>query len=151
MNEYLKNVVSKTNPLYTTISCELCEQNFYGIFITCIDCNISETAITKSPGFTIPLAFNRTNVRLKLLSMSSLKSSRNGIRPHCKFKHLLTCVEGVNANIGQSGRQRDRRDAMSPFLVYTNIASTARLFAIIKSPNIIGLVLFSLPSKLRAT
>jgi hypothetical protein len=73
---------------------------------------------------------SRKKVRLKLLSISSVKSRRNGIRPHCKFKHLLTCVDGVKAKIGQSGRQRDKREAMSPFLVYTNMASTARLFAI---------------------
>lgn len=90
---------------------------------------MSETAMTRSPDLIIPLAFSRENVLLRVLSMSSEKLRRNGIRPHCKFSRLRTDVVVVNAKIGQSGRQRDKRDAMWPVFVYTKSASTPRLFA----------------------
>lgn len=97
--------------------------------MTWIDCSMSESAITRSPDWIIPRAFNRAKVRLRLLSMSSEKLKRKGIRPHCRFSRRRTVVEVVKANIGQSGRHRDSRDAMWPVFVYTNTASTPRLFA----------------------
>lgn len=61
--------------------------------------------------------------------MSSEKLRRKGIRPHCRFRRLRTDVVDVKANIGQSGRQRERRDAMWPVFVYTKRASTPKLLA----------------------
>jgi hypothetical protein len=97
--------------------------------MTWIDCSISERAITRSPDWIIPRAFSREKVRLRLLSMSSDKLRRKGMRPHCRFSRRRTVVELVNAKMGQSGRHRDSRDAMWPLFVYTNTASTPRLFA----------------------
>lgn len=96
---------------------------------------MSETAITRSPDLIMPRALSREKVLLRLLSMSSEKPRRNGIKPHCRFKRLLTEVSVVNAKIGQSGRDRDRRDAMCPSFVYTNSASTSRLLAVKSSNN----------------
>lgn len=73
---------------------------------------MSETAITRSPDLIIPLALSKEKVLLRLLSMSSEKLRRKGIRPHCRFRRLLTDAVVVKAKIGQSGRQRDKRDAM---------------------------------------
>ena len=78
---------------------------------------MSESAITRSPDCTIPLALSREKVRLRLLSMSSESLSLNGMRPHCRFSRLLTDVEDVNAKIGQSGRHRESREAMWPSFV----------------------------------
>lgn len=78
---------------------------------------MSETAITRSPDLIIPLALSKEKVLLRLLSISSEKLRRKGIRPHCRFKRLRTEVVVVKAKIGQSGRQRDRRDAMWPVFV----------------------------------
>jgi len=97
--------------------------------MTWIDCNMSDTAMTRSPALIIPLALSNENVLLRLLSISSVKLKRNGIRPHFKFRRLRTDVVVVKAKIGQSGRQRDRRDAMWPVFVYTKSASTPRLLA----------------------
>lgn len=82
-----------------------------------MDCNISETAMTRSPDLIIPLALSKAKVLLRLVSISSVKLRRKGIRPHCKLSRLRTEVVFVNAKIGQSGRQRDNRDAMCPFFV----------------------------------
>ena len=89
----------------------------YGTFITWIDCNMSDTAITRSPDLIKFLALSSKNVLLRLFSMSSEKLSRKGINPHCKLRRLLTDVVEVKAKIGQSGRQRDSRDAMWPDVV----------------------------------
>lgn len=91
--------------------------SFHGTFITWIDCNMSETAMTRSPDLIKFLALSNENVLLRLLSISSEKLKRKGIRPHCKFRRLRTDVVAVNAKIGQSGRQRERRDAMWPVFV----------------------------------
>ncbi|MFS8015052.1 hypothetical protein Hanom_Chr15g01351841 [Helianthus anomalus] len=61
--------------------------------------------------------------------MSSENPSRNGIKPHCRFRRLLTETSSVKAKMGQSGRLRDSRDAISPFFVYTKRASTSKLLA----------------------
>lgn len=68
--------------------------------------------MTRSPDFIIPRDFSKKKVLLRLLSISSEKLKRKGIRPHCRFRRLRTDVDVVNAKMGQSGRQRDRRDAM---------------------------------------
>jgi hypothetical protein len=73
---------------------------------------MSESAITRSPDCTMPLALSREKVRLMLLSMSSESLRRNGIRPHWRFSRLLTVVDDVNAKIGQSGRHRESKEAM---------------------------------------
>lgn len=73
---------------------------------------MSETEITRSPDFIIPRDLSKEKVLFRLLSISSEKLRRNGIRPHCKFKRLRTDVVVVNAKMGQSGLQRDRRDAI---------------------------------------
>jgi hypothetical protein len=88
-----------------------------GTFITWIDCNMSETAMTRSPDLIKFLALSNANVLLRLPSMSSEKLTRKGIRPHCRFRRLRTDVVLVKAKIGQSGRQRERRDAMWPVFV----------------------------------
>ena len=85
--------------------------------MTWMDCNMSETAITRSPDLIIPLALSNEKVLLRLLSISSEKLRRKGIRPHCRFRRLRTEVVVVKAKMGQSGRQRDRRDAMWPVFV----------------------------------
>ncbi len=90
---------------------------FQGTFITWIDCNMSDTAMTRSPDLIKFLALSNENVLLRLLSISSAKLKRKGISPHCKFRRLRTDVEVVKAKIGQSGRQRERRDAMWPVFV----------------------------------
>lgn len=123
----MSNQTTETNTVFytctdTQIILLLKRQNhnneyLQGTFITWIDCNMSETAMTRSPDFIIPLALSKENVRLRLLSMSSEKLRRKGMRPHCRFRRLLTDVVDVNANIGQSGRQRDRREAMCPIFV----------------------------------
>lgn len=73
---------------------------------------MSETAMTRSPDLIIPRDFSKKKVLLRLLSISSEKLKRNGIRPHCRFRRLRTDVVSVNAKMGQSGRQRERSDAM---------------------------------------
>lgn len=78
---------------------------------------MSETAITRSPDLIKFLALSSEKVLFRLLSISSEKLTRNGIRPHCRFRRLLTDVVLVKAKIGQSGRQRDRRDAVWPVFV----------------------------------
>lgn len=78
---------------------------------------MSETAITRSPDLIKFLALSKAKVLFRLLSMSSEKLRRKGMRPHCRFRRLRTDVVEVKANIGQSGRQRDRRDAMCPVFV----------------------------------
>lgn len=95
---------------------------------------MSDTAITRSPDLIIPRALSSEKVLLRLLSMSSEKPRRNGIRPHCRFRRLLTEVSVVKAKMGQSGRLRDSKDAMCPSFVYTKRASTSKLLAA-KSPN----------------
>ena len=90
---------------------------------------MSDTAMTRSPVCIIPLALRREKVRLRLLSMSSEKLNLKGISPHWRFNRLLTDVVVVNANIGQSGRLRDKRDAKWPVFVYTKRASTPKLLA----------------------
>lgn len=82
-----------------------------------MDCSISETAMIRSPDLTMPRAFNKENVLLRLFSISLEKLKRKGVRPHCRFRRLRTDVVVVNAKIGQSGRHRDKREAMCPFLV----------------------------------
>jgi hypothetical protein len=64
-----------------------------------------------------------------LLSMSSEKARRKGMRPHWRFSRLLTDVEVVKAKTGQSGRQRESREAMWPVFVKTKTASTPRPLA----------------------
>ena len=78
---------------------------------------MSETAMTRSPDLIIPLALSNEKVLLRLLSISSEKLRRKGIRPHCRFRRLLKDVVLVKANIGQSGLQRDKREAMWPVFV----------------------------------
>lgn len=78
---------------------------------------MSETAMTRSPDLIIPLALSNEKVLLRLPSISSEKLRRKGIRPHCRFRRLLTDVVLVKAKIGQSGLQRDRREAMWPVFV----------------------------------
>lgn len=78
---------------------------------------MSDTAMTRSPDLIIPLALSRAKVLLRLLSISSEKLRRKGIRPHWRLSRLRTAVVLVNAKIGQSGRQRDRRDAICPVVV----------------------------------
>lgn len=73
--------------------------------------------MTRSPDCIMPLALSSENVRLRLLSMSSEKLRRKGMRPHWRFNRLRTDVEVVNAKIGQSGRQRERMEAISPVFV----------------------------------
>ncbi|PPR84753.1 hypothetical protein GOBAR_AA35961 [Gossypium barbadense] len=82
-----------------------------------MDCNMSDTAITRSPDLIIPLALSNEKVLLRLASISSEKLRRKGIRPHCRFRRLRTDVVVVKAKMGQSGRHRDRRDAMWPVFV----------------------------------
>nr|GMD65536.1 hypothetical protein GOBAR_AA35961 [Ipomoea batatas] len=86
----------KTNSLCQNLLCS------HGTFITWIDCNMSETATTRSPDLIMPRAFSREKVLLRLLSMSSEKLKRKGIRPHCRFRRLRTEVVVVNAKMGQS-------------------------------------------------
>jgi hypothetical protein len=78
---------------------------------------MSETAMTRSPDLIIPLALSNEKVLLRLPSISSEKLRRKGIRPHCRFRRLLTDVVLVKAKIGQSGLQRDKREAMWPVFV----------------------------------
>lgn len=85
--------------------------------MTCIDCNISETAMTRSPDLIRFLALSNEKVLLRLVSISSEKLKRKGIKPHWRFRRLRTDVVVVKAKIGQSGRHRDNRDAMWPVLV----------------------------------
>lgn len=54
---------------------------------------------------------------------------RRGNTPHCRFKAILVLSLSVSANTGGLGRLRDRRDAMSPCLVSTKMASTESLLA----------------------
>lgn len=75
---------------------------------------MSERAITRSPDLIMPLALSREKVRFRLLSVSSEKVRRKGMRPHWRFSRLLTDVEFVKAKIGQSGRHRESREAMWP-------------------------------------
>jgi len=100
-----------------------------GTFITCIDCNISETAMTRSPDLMRFLALSNAKVLLRLLSMSSEKLRRKGIKPHWRLRRLRTDGVVVKAKIGQSGRHRDNKDAMYPVFVYTKSASTSKLLA----------------------
>lgn len=112
-------------------------QSCQGILRTCIDWSIfdwlegaiSETAIIKSPDSTMPRAFKSEKVWRRLISISSEKSMRKGISPHLRFSFILTSLESVNVKIGQSGRFLDNRDAISPSLVKTKIASALSLFA----------------------
>ncbi|RYR71162.1 hypothetical protein Ahy_A02g005460 [Arachis hypogaea] len=90
---------------------------------------MSETAITRSPDLIKFLALRSEKVLLRLLSISSEKLRRNGIRPHWRFRRLRTDGVVVKANIGQSGRHLDNRDAMHPVFVYTKSASTSKLLA----------------------
>lgn len=85
--------------------------------MTWMDCNISETAITRSPDLIRFLALSNEKVLLRLLSISSEKLKRKGIKPHCRFRRLRTDVVEVKAKIGQSGRHLDSRDAMCPAFV----------------------------------
>ena len=71
----------------------------------------------RSPELIIPLALSKEKVLFRLLSTSSEKSRRKGIKPHCRFRYLRMDVVGVNAKIGQSGRLRERRDAVCPVFV----------------------------------
>lgn len=89
----------------------------------------SETTKTVSPSFTKPFDFMRSMVLEILDSMSSDRSTRSGVTPHCKFKAIRVLSSFVKANMGGFGLLRDRSDAMCPCLVYTKIASTARLLA----------------------
>lgn len=95
----------------------------------------SDTTKTESPCFTIPFIFMRSMVFDTLASMSSNKSTRRGITPHCKFKAIRVLSSFVNANMGGYGRLRDRRDAICPCFVYTKMASTPRLLAAAKKPK----------------
>lgn len=101
----------------------------HGTFMTWMDCSMSDSAITRSPDLIMPLVFSREKVRFRLLSMSSEKLRRKGIRPHWRFRRLLTDVEVVKAKTGQSGRHRERREAMCPVFVKTKTASTPKLLA----------------------
>ena len=94
-----------------------------------MDCSMSESAITRSPDWIMPLALSREKVRFRLLSMSPEKLRRKGIRPHWRFSRLLTDVEVVKAKTGQSGRHRESREAMWPVLVKTKTASTPKPLA----------------------
>lgn len=107
-----------------------CGSSVHGTLITWMDWSISETAITRSPVLIIPLALSKENVLFRLLSISSEKLNRNGIIPHCRLSRRLIDGSVVKANIGQSGRQRDKRDAICPDFVYTKIASTSKLLAV---------------------
>lgn len=89
----------------------------------------SETTKTESPSFTNPFDFMRWMVLEMLDSISSDRSTRTGITPHCKFRAIRVLSSFVKANMGGFGLLRDKRDAMCPCLVYTKIASTARLLA----------------------
>lgn len=89
----------------------------------------SETTRTESPFFIKPFDFITSMAVEILASISSLKSTRSGVTPHCKFRDILVLSELVNANIGGFGRFRDNNDAMWPCFVYTKMASTARLLA----------------------
>lgn len=100
-----------------------------GTFTTCTECNVSETETIRSPDLIIPLAFSNEKLLSRLLSMSLEKPRKMGIKPQCRFKRLCDDGLGVNAKTGQSGRQRDRSDAMYPVLVYTKIASASNLLA----------------------
>lgn len=83
----------------------------------------------RSPDLIIPLALSKEKVRLRLLSISSEKLRQKGTKPHCRFKRLRTVGVGVNANIGQSGRLLDKRDAICPEFVYTKRAYAFNLLA----------------------
>jgi len=100
-----------------------------GTFITWMDCSMSERAITRSPDWIMPLALSREKVRFRLLSMSSEKLRRKGMSPHWRFSRLLTDVEVVKAKTGQSGRHRERREAMWPVFVKTKTASAPKPLA----------------------
>jgi hypothetical protein len=102
-----------------------------------MDCSMSERAITRSPDWIMPLALSREKVRFRLLSMSSEKARRKGIRPHCRFSRLLTDVDVVKAKTGQSGRHRESREAMCPVLVNTKTASTPKPLAADKKNYIV--------------
>lgn len=78
---------------------------------------MSESAMTRSPDWIMPLALSSEKVRFRLLSMSSEKLRRKGMRPHWRFNRLLTDVEVVKAKIGQSGRHRESSEAMWPVFV----------------------------------
>lgn len=96
--------------------------------VECVEVK-SETTKTTSPSFIIPLVLIRSMVFEMLASISSDKSTRTGITPHCKFKAIRALLLFVNANMGEYGRLRDRSDAICPCFVYTKIASTPRLLA----------------------
>lgn len=93
---------------------------------------ISETINTKSPCLTSPFDFTSSIPLEMLASMSSERSMRRGNTPHWRFKPILVLSSSVNANIGGLGRFRDRREAMWPCFVSTNIASTESLLAATK-------------------
>lgn len=90
---------------------------------------ISDTTKIASSFFIIPFAFISSTVFLTFPSMSSERSVRRGVTPHCKLRAICVLLSFVKANIGGFGRLRERRDAIFPCLVYTNIASTPRLSA----------------------
>jgi hypothetical protein len=90
---------------------------------------MSESAITRSPDLIMPLVLSREKVRFRLLSMSSEKLRRKGMRPRWRFRRLLRDVEVVKAKMGQLGRHRESREAMCPVFVKTKTASTPKLLA----------------------
>lgn len=91
----------------------------------------------RSPDLIIPLAFSSEKLLSRLLSMSLVKLRQKGINPQCRFKRLCEDGLGVNAKTGQSGRQRDRSDAMCPVFVYTKSASASNLLAEISKHHLL--------------
>lgn len=92
---------------------------------------MSETTSTVSPFLINPLLFKRWTDLAMLASMSSERSTRRGVTPHCRLRAILTLLSFVNANMGGFGRLREITDAIRPCLVYTNIASIPKLLAAI--------------------
>ena len=77
----------------------------------------SETTKTASPCSNIPVLFIRLMVFEMLASMSSDKSTRREVTPHCKFRALRVLSLLVNAKMGGFGRLRDSSEAMCPCFV----------------------------------
>lgn len=124
----LLRVSAITLPSQVSLTSEYFEDDHfsYTMVFTWIDWNAvrvaqagvrSETIKTASPSFIMPLDFIRSMVFDMLDSMSSDKSVRMGITPHCKVKAIRASLSSVKANMGGFGRLRERSDAISPCFV----------------------------------
>mmetsp|Transcript_31058 Transcript_31058/g.87033 ORF Transcript_31058/g.87033 Transcript_31058/m.87033 type:complete len:227 (+) Transcript_31058:1077-1757(+) len=82
----------------------------------------SLTTTTRSPFDTRPRARSSLNVRSTFSSALGVRSIRMGMRPWARFIFRLTWLQLVKANMGQSGRCLDSKDAMYPRRVNTKMA-----------------------------